>query len=65
MTSPHSCLEGFDEGAVDDAAMDEEPIEAICQDTGLNADAVYAQKSRLLKLARKVAADIESGAVPS
>lgn len=45
--------------------IDEEPIEAICADTGMSADAVYAQKSRLLKLARKIATDIESGALAS
>jgi RNA polymerase sigma-70 factor (ECF subfamily) len=40
--------------------VEEEPVEAICVSTGMTADAVYAWKSRVSKLARKLAAEIAS-----
>lgn len=38
--------------------VDEEPIESVCARTGMNRDAVYAWKSRLGKLCRKLAAEL-------
>ena len=38
--------------------VDEETVEAVCATTGMTADAVYAWRSRLGKLARKLAAEI-------
>lgn len=40
--------------------VEEETVESICASTGMTADAVYAWKSRLSKLARKLAAEIAS-----
>ncbi len=53
--------------------VDEEPVAAVCAATGMSADAVYAWKSRILKVVRKLvteAAESEpvvtvSGAAPS
>jgi RNA polymerase sigma-70 factor (ECF subfamily) len=39
--------------------VNEEPVEAVCAATGLNRDAVYAWRSRLGKLARKIASEVE------
>ncbi len=39
--------------------VEERPIEQICADVGMSADAVYAWRSRLLKAVRRVAAEIE------
>lgn len=38
--------------------VDEETVEAVCASTGMTPDAVYAWKSRVSKLARKMAAEI-------
>lgn len=45
--------------------VDEQPIESICKDTGMSADAVYAWRSRLGKLVRKLAADLEGMSEPA
>lgn len=34
--------------------VDEEPVESVCKTTGMTADAVYAWKSRIVKLLRKI-----------
>jgi RNA polymerase sigma-70 factor (ECF subfamily) len=38
--------------------VDEETVESVCAATGMTPDAVYAWKSRLSKLARKLAAEL-------
>ena len=38
--------------------VEEEPVDAVCASTGMSADAVYAWRSRLGKLARKIALEI-------
>lgn len=38
--------------------VDEESVESVCASTGMSADAVYAWKSRLGKLVRKLAAEL-------
>jgi RNA polymerase sigma-70 factor (ECF subfamily) len=40
--------------------VEEESVEAICAATGMKADAVYAWRSRLGKLARKLAAELSA-----
>jgi DNA-directed RNA polymerase specialized sigma24 family protein len=40
--------------------VDEEPVESVCQATGLTTDAVYAWRSRLGKIARRIAADLDA-----
>ncbi len=40
--------------------VEEEPVETVCQKTGMKADAVYAWRSRLGKLARKLARELAS-----
>jgi RNA polymerase sigma-70 factor (ECF subfamily) len=37
--------------------VDEEPVESVCSSTGMTPDAVYAWRSRVGKLARKLAAE--------
>jgi DNA-directed RNA polymerase specialized sigma24 family protein len=39
--------------------VEQEPVEAVCAATGLSADAVYAWRSRLGKLVRGIAAELE------
>ncbi len=41
--------------------VDERSTEDVCTITGMTADAVYAWRSRLMKLIRKIAAEISSG----
>ena len=38
--------------------VDEEPVDSVCTSTGMSADAIYAWRSRLGKLARKIALEI-------
>lgn len=38
--------------------VDEEPVESVCAATGMTADAVYAWRSRIGKLARKIALEL-------
>ena len=38
--------------------VEEESIESVCTSTGMTADAVYAWKSRIAKVVRKLAADL-------
>jgi DNA-directed RNA polymerase specialized sigma24 family protein len=38
--------------------VEEESVESVCRTTGMSADAVYAWRSRLGKLVRKIAAEI-------
>jgi len=38
--------------------VDEQPVEEICAKTAMTRDAVYAWKSRLAKLSRKIAAEL-------
>jgi DNA-directed RNA polymerase specialized sigma24 family protein len=40
--------------------IDQESVETVCASTGLSADAVYAWRSRLGKLVRSIAAELES-----
>jgi len=40
--------------------LEEQPVEAVIQKTGMSADAVYAWRSRLPKLVRKLASELES-----
>ncbi len=42
--------------------VDEEAIESICQSTGMTPDAVYAWKSRLAKVVRKIATEVAQSA---
>lgn len=42
--------------------IEEKSVEAVCSSTGMSADAVYAWRSRLPKLLRKVAAELEAEA---
>ena len=39
--------------------VEEESVEAVCQATGLSTDAVYAWRSRLAKVARKLASELD------
>jgi RNA polymerase sigma-70 factor, ECF subfamily len=45
--------------------VEERDAEAVCAETGLSADAVYAWRSRLGKLVRRLADEVESSAVVS
>jgi RNA polymerase sigma-70 factor (ECF subfamily) len=38
--------------------VQEEPVESVCASTGMSADAIYAWKSRIGKLVRRIARDI-------
>lgn len=38
--------------------IEEEPVDAVCASTGMTPDAVYAWRSRLGKLVRKIAAEV-------
>ena len=38
--------------------VDEEPVASVCEATGMTADAVYAWKSRIGKLVRKLASEV-------
>jgi RNA polymerase sigma-70 factor (ECF subfamily) len=38
--------------------VEEEAVESVCASTGMSADAVYAWKSRIAKVVRKLAADV-------
>ncbi len=38
--------------------VQEEPVESVCASTGMSADAIYAWKSRIGKLVRRLARDI-------
>ncbi len=42
--------------------LEERPIDAVCADFGMQPDAVYAWRSRLVKLVRSIAADLENRA---
>lgn len=44
--------------------VEEQPIETICKDTEMSADAVYAWKSRLSKLVRKLRDELEDMSEP-
>ena len=39
--------------------MNDEPVEAVCASTGMTRDAVHAWRSRLGKLARAIASEVE------
>jgi hypothetical protein len=38
--------------------VDEESVESVCTSTGMSSDAVYAHRSRLARLARRLAAEL-------
>jgi len=38
--------------------VEEETVESVCLSTGMSSDAVYAWKSRIAKVVRKLAADL-------
>jgi RNA polymerase sigma-70 factor, ECF subfamily len=40
--------------------VEQEPVESVCAATGMTADAVYAWRSRLGKLVRTIAAELEN-----
>ena len=40
--------------------VEDESVESVCSSTGMTADAVYAWRSRLAKLVRKIAAEIRA-----
>lgn len=40
--------------------VEEEPVESVCASTGMTADAVYAWRSRIGKLARTIARELSS-----
>lgn len=40
--------------------VERRPVASVCEDNNMSADAVYAWRSRLVRLARKIVADIES-----
>jgi RNA polymerase sigma-70 factor (ECF subfamily) len=42
--------------------VEEEPVDAVCETTGMSADAVYAWRSRMGKLARRLAQEMALGA---
>lgn len=44
--------------------VEQQPVETVCQETGMTADAVYAWRSRLGKLVRKLAAELEGMSEP-
>jgi RNA polymerase sigma-70 factor (ECF subfamily) len=41
--------------------VEEQPVETVCADLGMTADAVYAWRSRLSKVVRRIAAQDEHG----
>ena len=40
--------------------IEQRPVEAVCEETGLKPDAVYAWRSRLAKLVRRIGAELQS-----
>jgi RNA polymerase sigma-70 factor (ECF subfamily) len=44
--------------------VEEQPVEAVCAESGLSADAVYAWRSRLGKLVRALAVELSSESGP-
>jgi hypothetical protein len=40
--------------------VQEKPVDDVCASTGMSGDAVYAWRSRLMKLVRKLAAELDS-----